>query len=146
MLSSSLTTLPFLLLSPVILCRIDGACCDRVKFVTHSGLIGTTYTRLGELLTDYSLRFLETTGPKLKALRCPSFTHSSSTTMALIQGWYPPNKENYDLILYLWQWFPVVSSTFSRFTDCRLINPTVRLIAMDDFVVWNGQNVGLKPL
>ncbi|KAF3766409.1 3-oxo-5-alpha-steroid 4-dehydrogenase [Cryphonectria parasitica EP155] len=29
--------------------------------------------------------------------------------MALIQGWYPPSKENYDLILLIWCFFPLNS-------------------------------------
>lgn len=31
-------------------------------------------------------------------------------TMALIQNWYPPTKENYDLLLFIWYFFPVVCS------------------------------------
>ena len=31
--------------------------------------------------------------------------------MVLIQGWYPPNRENYDMILFLWQCFPIVRLT-----------------------------------
>lgn len=30
--------------------------------------------------------------------------------MALIQNWYPPTKENYDLLLFIWYFFPVVCS------------------------------------
>ncbi len=29
--------------------------------------------------------------------------------MAIIQDWMPPTRENYELILFLWQFFPVVS-------------------------------------
>lgn len=30
--------------------------------------------------------------------------------MALIENWYPPSKENYDLILFIWQFFPLVNT------------------------------------
>lgn len=29
-------------------------------------------------------------------------------TVGLIPNWYPPTRENYELILSLWIWFPVV--------------------------------------
>ena len=31
--------------------------------------------------------------------------------MAIIENWLPASRENYELILSLWAWFPVVSST-----------------------------------
>lgn len=33
-----------------------------------------------------------------------------STTTGLIPNWYPPNRANYDLILTLWQFFPLAAS------------------------------------
>ncbi|CCC10866.1 unnamed protein product [Sordaria macrospora k-hell] len=33
-----------------------------------------------------------------------------TTTVGLIDNWYPPTRENYDLILSLWKWFPVAAS------------------------------------
>lgn len=29
-------------------------------------------------------------------------------TTGLIPNWYPPTRENYELILSLWKWFPAV--------------------------------------
>lgn len=34
--------------------------------------------------------------------------------MALIENWYPPSKENYDLILFIWLFFPLVSHVSPR--------------------------------
>lgn len=31
--------------------------------------------------------------------------------MALIENWCPPSKENYDLVLFIWQFFPLVNTT-----------------------------------
>jgi 3-oxo-5-alpha-steroid 4-dehydrogenase 1 len=28
--------------------------------------------------------------------------------MSLVQGWYPPSRENWELIAYAWQFFPLV--------------------------------------
>ncbi|KAK3361075.1 3-oxo-5-alpha-steroid 4-dehydrogenase-domain-containing protein [Lasiosphaeria ovina] len=33
-----------------------------------------------------------------------------STTVGLVPNWYPPTRENYDLIISVWQWFPVAAS------------------------------------
>lgn len=33
-------------------------------------------------------------------------------TTGLIPNWYPPTRENYDLILSLWKWFPAVRPSF----------------------------------
>jgi len=33
-----------------------------------------------------------------------------TTTAGLIPNWYPPNQENYHLILSLWQWYPAFAS------------------------------------
>lgn len=30
--------------------------------------------------------------------------------MALIENWYPPSKENYELVLFIWQFFPLVNT------------------------------------
>lgn len=30
--------------------------------------------------------------------------------MALIPGWYPPNRTNYEIILFIWKFFPLVAS------------------------------------
>lgn len=30
--------------------------------------------------------------------------------MALIENWCPPSKENYDLVLFIWQFFPLVKT------------------------------------
>ena len=38
--------------------------------------------------------------------RCLS---ASTHAMALINNWCPPSKENYELILFIWQFFPLVS-------------------------------------
>lgn len=35
-------------------------------------------------------------------------THSSNT-MAVIENWLPPSRENWELVSYLWQFFPLVS-------------------------------------
>ncbi|KAK3320627.1 3-oxo-5-alpha-steroid 4-dehydrogenase-domain-containing protein [Cercophora scortea] len=34
----------------------------------------------------------------------------TTATTGLIPNWYPPNRENYELILTLWTWFPVFAS------------------------------------
>jgi hypothetical protein len=28
--------------------------------------------------------------------------------MSLVQGWYPPSRENWEFIAYAWQFFPLV--------------------------------------
>jgi 3-oxo-5-alpha-steroid 4-dehydrogenase 1 len=33
-----------------------------------------------------------------------------ATTTGLIPNWYPPTRENYNLILSIWQWFPLAAS------------------------------------
>ncbi|KAM7191335.1 3-oxo-5-alpha-steroid 4-dehydrogenase domain containing protein [Rhypophila sp. PSN 637] len=33
-----------------------------------------------------------------------------TTTTGLIPNWYPPNRQNYNLILFLWQFFPLAAS------------------------------------
>ncbi|EAQ86791.1 hypothetical protein CHGG_08044 [Chaetomium globosum CBS 148.51] len=35
---------------------------------------------------------------------------TTTTTTGLIPNWYPPNRPNYDLILTLWQFFPLAAS------------------------------------
>lgn len=32
----------------------------------------------------------------------------ATSTVGLVNNWLPPSRENYDLILSLWKWFPVV--------------------------------------
>ena len=32
----------------------------------------------------------------------------ASTTTGLIPNWFPPNRDNYELILSYWKWFPLV--------------------------------------
>ncbi|KAK3937339.1 putative 3-oxo-5-alpha-steroid 4-dehydrogenase [Diplogelasinospora grovesii] len=34
----------------------------------------------------------------------------ATTTTGLVPNWYPPTGENYDFLLYLWQWFPLMAS------------------------------------
>ncbi|KAK3490409.1 ATP-dependent DNA helicase [Neurospora hispaniola] len=34
----------------------------------------------------------------------------TTSTVGLIDNWYPPTRETYDLILSLWKWFPVAAS------------------------------------
>ncbi|KAK4655816.1 hypothetical protein QC762_305730 [Podospora pseudocomata] len=34
----------------------------------------------------------------------------ATSTLGLIPNWYPPTRENYDLILSLWKWFPAFAS------------------------------------
>jgi hypothetical protein len=33
--------------------------------------------------------------------------------MAIVQNWLPPSRENWELITWLWQFFPLVSSHLS---------------------------------
>ncbi|KAG7285404.1 hypothetical protein NEMBOFW57_010031 [Staphylotrichum longicolle] len=33
-----------------------------------------------------------------------------TSTVGLIPNWFPPNRENYDLIVSVWKWFPVAAS------------------------------------
>ncbi len=53
--------------------------------------------------------------------------------MPLIQDWMPPTEEHYNLILSIWKWFPVVSSSracmpsFPPPTE-QLLTPTHRLL------------------
>jgi len=35
---------------------------------------------------------------------------TSTTAPGLIPNWYPPSRENYEFILYLWKWFPLFAS------------------------------------
>lgn len=39
-------------------------------------------------------------------------TTTATMTTGLIPNWYPPTRENYDLILSLWKWFPAVRPPF----------------------------------
>jgi len=32
----------------------------------------------------------------------------SSSNMAILPGWLPPSRENWELIAYAWQFFPLV--------------------------------------
>ncbi|KAK4031707.1 hypothetical protein C8A01DRAFT_41844 [Parachaetomium inaequale] len=34
----------------------------------------------------------------------------ATSTTGLIPNWYPPNRENYELILSVWKWFPLAAS------------------------------------
>lgn len=36
------------------------------------------------------------------------------STTGLIPNWFPPNRENYDLIVSIWKWMPVVSTYLDR--------------------------------
>ena len=45
-------------------------------------------------------------------------TTSTMATTGLIPNWYPPSRENYDLVISLWKWFPVVC--IETFTGYRL--------------------------
>lgn len=78
--------------------------------------------------------------------------------MALVQGWIPPTRQNYDLLLYTWQVaFPLVSVAWSfcagaraqerrRHAKANKTNDTACLVAMDRQVVWHGQDICGKPL
>ena len=39
-----------------------------------------------------------------------------TTTVGLVPNWYPPTKENYDFIISLWKWYPIVSSPIIQLT------------------------------
>lgn len=64
--------------------------------------------------------------------------------MSLIEGWYPPTRENYERLLFWWQiGYPIVSS------ESLMIEKIIVLIAvvivwfaaMGYQLVWYGQNV-----
>ncbi|KAK4101097.1 hypothetical protein N658DRAFT_486464 [Parathielavia hyrcaniae] len=40
----------------------------------------------------------------------PNTRNMASSPAGLIPGWFPPTRENYDLILSIWVWFPVAAS------------------------------------
>ena len=33
----------------------------------------------------------------------------ATSTVGLVNNWFPPNRENYETILAIWKWFPLVS-------------------------------------
>jgi hypothetical protein len=35
--------------------------------------------------------------------------HLLNTVMAIVEKWLPPSRENWELICYIWQFFPIVS-------------------------------------
>merc|ERR1712183_1007568 len=35
---------------------------------------------------------------------------SLTTAMSLVQGWYPPSRENWEFIAYAWQFFPLLTA------------------------------------
>jgi hypothetical protein len=38
----------------------------------------------------------------------------ATSTVGLINNWFPPNRENYELILSVWKWFPLVRNHPAR--------------------------------
>lgn len=68
--------------------------------------------------------------------------------MALIENWYPPSKEKYDLLLFLWFFFPVVCfhSTPLPLTNLEedilwLTHKSEQRDSVSYAVVWHGQDV-----
>lgn len=37
----------------------------------------------------------------------------ATSTVGVINNWYPPTRENYETILSIWKWFPLVRPKFS---------------------------------
>lgn len=80
-----------------------------VRVVVRVGVKVTLYFSLGQvhvLLLTYIL-YISQTG-----------LDSQVGNMALIPNWYPPSKENYDLLLFVWYFFPVVSMDSNESSSC----------------------------
>jgi hypothetical protein len=66
--------------------------------------------------------------------------------MAIIEGWLPPTRENYDLILKVWQIsYPIVSTIKKAREIIQLLMCTDWFNAMAYQLVWHGQNFSHKP-
>lgn len=63
--------------------------------------------------------------------------------MAIIQNWMPPSKENYELIVFLFQFFPLVRLT-SRYSHTQdgtiLISNTGNNLPMGPAMVWGWED------
>lgn len=43
--------------------------------------------------------------------------------MAIVENWLPPSKENWELINFAWQFFPIVRSTMSACARREILLP-----------------------
>lgn len=66
--------------------------------------------------------------------------------MAVVENWYPPSKENYDFMLFIWYFFPLVCWPPKPAQALPHVAPltgtTEQRRTMDHAVVRHGQDVG----
>lgn len=87
---------------------IDFGCCisRRARLLNSLSLLLSLFVpsnscRISLIRSQFALITLLLTSPEL-------LSSERSKNMALIQDWLPPSRENYDLVLFLWQWYPLV--------------------------------------
>ena len=62
----------------------------------------------------------------------------ASTTTGLIPNWFPPNRDNYELILSYWKWFPLVLSPSPFSTHHHPTDIPPQLASLQWLISWYG--------
>lgn len=59
----------------------------------------------------------------------------------MAENWIPPTRENWELVVYCFQFFPLVKCSYSPGTSSPLTKTTGHDIPMGSAMVWSGQDV-----